>query len=219
MKQHRPEIVWRDINDIRLYEHNAKLHPPEQVDAIAQSIKSFGFDVPLVLDRDDYVIKGEGRYLALRKLGAKRVATIPRPDLSAAEVVASRIADNTSARSGLDYEALAIDLSFLKEQGFDVDLTGLSLPDYEALESMTVPGCMEEIDEAREDDEHVPEPDDETAGWEKLYLKLPPETMQVFQDLMHRCKGKPHEQFEKLLSAVDVLALEELARTEAQAKR
>jgi len=219
MKEHRPEIVWRGIDTIREWPHNNKTHPPEQVDRIANSIKSFGFDQPVVIDADGVIIKGAGRVLASRKLGLKAVPTIVRTDLSPAEVKASRIADNKAAISEFDFDAMSIDLAALEDEGFDLALTGWSMEELSDIAAMQVPGSMEEIDDADEQDEKpAPEPDG-TEGWGKLHMKLPPETLDVFWDLMHRARGKPHEQFEALLGSVDIMALEELARTEARAKR
>lgn len=219
MKNLKPEIIWREIDSIRPYEHNNKKHPSDQIERIAQSIKAFGLDQPLVLDQSGVIVKGEGRWLALRQLGYKSVPTIIRDDLSPAEVKASRIADNRSAISEFDFDALSLDLTSLSDEGYDLSLTGWTPEELSDIAAMSVPGSMEEIDGPPEREETQKDEDDETLGWEKLYLKLPPETMQVFQDLMHRCKGKPHEQFDALLGAVDVMALEELARTEMRAKR
>ena len=61
-------INWKNkikmigMAEIIPYKNNAKVHPESQVDKIARSIEAFGWDVPLVLDKDKVIVKGHGRY-------------------------------------------------------------------------------------------------------------------------------------------------------------
>ena len=57
------------IEEIKPYENNAKLHPPEQVEQIKKSIKEFGNNDPIAIDERGVIIEGHGRYLALKELG------------------------------------------------------------------------------------------------------------------------------------------------------
>lgn len=57
------------VTDIKPYPNNAKEHPAKQIDMIAQSIKRFGFNVPIVLDKENVLIAGHGRLEAAKKLG------------------------------------------------------------------------------------------------------------------------------------------------------
>jgi ParB-like chromosome segregation protein Spo0J len=219
MKNLRPEIVWRDIDSIVPYEHNTKFHPESQVGKIADSIDQLGFDQPIVVDSDGVIIKGHGRLAAAKTIKMTQVPVIVRTDLTPAQVKLARVLDNRTNESEWDIDALSIELSWLNDNASDLDLTSSTISSFDDL--LTTPDLadLEDADDAGEPDtKPVRQEDEATEGWEKLHMKLPPETMQVFQDLMHRCKGQPHEQFEKLLSAVDVMALEELARTEARAK-
>jgi hypothetical protein len=207
-----PTVVWRDIDSISPYPQNAKKHPGAQIEKIASSIREFGFDQPIVLDASGVIIKGHGRYSAAKKLGMPQVPVIVRNDLTPAQVRQARIMDNKSSESDWDIDALALEFSWLDEAGESTTLTGFSDVEFHEIMNACVPGSLEEIDNAAAEKPAMP---DETADWPKIHLKVPPETHHVFLDLLARCPGqKPHEKFDALLGAVDVLALEELARIE-----
>jgi hypothetical protein len=123
------EIVWLPPGDLVPYERNTKMHPPEQVEAIARQIREHGFDQPIVLNGrakgGREIIKGHGRTLAALSLGLAKVPCIVRVDLSAAQVRAMRIADNKVAESPWDFPALRLELGDLIGIGsFDIGLTG-----------------------------------------------------------------------------------------------
>lgn len=71
------------IPEIKPYPKNAKLHPAEQVELIAKSIKRFGWQQPIVVDKDHTIIVGHGRWLA--------AAALPASHLSSAENVPARL--------------------------------------------------------------------------------------------------------------------------------
>jgi ParB-like chromosome segregation protein Spo0J len=95
MRTFDPRIEWRDPASLTPYSNNAKTHPVEQVDKIAASIASFGFDQPIVVDGDGVIIKGHGRREASLRLGLDNVPVLVRTDLSVAEIKAARLADTT----------------------------------------------------------------------------------------------------------------------------
>lgn len=116
------EIV--KITDIRPYERNAKKHPKSQIEAIARSIKAFGWNVPVVLDKRGNLVAGHGRLLAAQELGQTEVPAIRNSDLSAAQVKAYRLADNKLTESDWDMELVIEELKELSAEGFNIDLTG-----------------------------------------------------------------------------------------------
>ncbi len=61
-------IVWLDISELTPYERNAKIHPGEQIEQIANSLEAFGWQQPVVIDKGGVIIVGHGRYLAAEKL-------------------------------------------------------------------------------------------------------------------------------------------------------
>jgi len=69
------------ITDIKPYSKNAKKHPKRQIEQIAASIKEFGFNQPIVVDKDNTLIVGHGRVEAAKLLGLKEVPAIIASDL------------------------------------------------------------------------------------------------------------------------------------------
>jgi ParB-like chromosome segregation protein Spo0J len=100
-------------------------HPEDQVDRLASIIADSGFDVPIVVDKNKVIIKGHGRQLAAKKLGLEKVSVIVRDDLTPNQVKAMRISDNAIAyKSSINEENLSFELEFLRDEDFDMTLTG-----------------------------------------------------------------------------------------------
>ena len=119
-------IQMLNLDKIIPYPNNPKLHPEVQIKKIANSIQEFGFKVPILVDKEYNIIAGHGRYLAARRLGLKEVPVIIASDLTPAQVKAFRIADNKVTESEWEIELLTIELNQLKEQGYDLELTGFN---------------------------------------------------------------------------------------------
>jgi DNA modification methylase len=132
-KTFEPNVEWRDPSSLIPYINNAKTHPPEQIAKIAASIVEFGFDQPIVVDGQGIVIKGHGRLAASLQLGLKRVPIVVRTDLTPSQIKASRLADNKTAESPWDEELLRLELGMLREQDYDLGLTGFADDEIEAL--------------------------------------------------------------------------------------
>lgn len=112
------------VEDISPYDRNPNLHPPSQIDAIADSIREFGFTVPLVIDSSGTIVAGHGRYeAATDRLDLSVVPCIERDDMTEDEIRAYRIADNRVAESDWDDDLLAGELQDLDDSGLD-DLLG-----------------------------------------------------------------------------------------------
>lgn len=97
--------LW-NIERVKPYELNAKKHDDKQVAGIAASIERFGFDQPIVVDKDGVIIKGHGRRLACIKLGYSQVPVLVRSDLTEKQVNAARAADNRAAVGDVDTDLL-----------------------------------------------------------------------------------------------------------------
>lgn len=110
-------VLW-DIEKIVPYELNAKIHDSKQVEKIAKSITDFGWDQPIVVDKDGVIIKGHGRTLAAKKLGLKQVPVLVRDDLTEEQVRAARLADNRVAIGNIDTDLLQKELATLE---FDLE--------------------------------------------------------------------------------------------------
>lgn len=107
------------IEKIKAYEKNAKKHGEEQIKLIANSIKQFGFRQPIVLDKNNEIVIGHGRYEAAKLLDMKTVPCIMADDLSEEEVKALRIADNKLNESPWDFSFLDEELASIT----DIDMT------------------------------------------------------------------------------------------------
>lgn len=113
-------IQMRDVADVHPYDLNAKLHNDKQVEKIAKSISEFGWDQPVVVDKEGVIIKGHGRRLAAIYLGLTQVPVLVRDDLTDDQVRAARLADNRVAIGDIDAEMLQQELASL-----DFDLEGI----------------------------------------------------------------------------------------------
>jgi len=117
-------LVWRKIDELIPYEHNAKLHPQEQLDKLVGSFDEFGRIVPAGIDRDGNLIYGHGRILAARQRGDTDFPCIEIDGLSETQRRAFVHADNLLAQSGTDEAVLRAEMQALADAGFDVALTG-----------------------------------------------------------------------------------------------
>ena len=116
-----------DINELVEYEDNPRENA-QAVEPVAESIKQFGFKVPIVIDKDNVIITGHTRLRAAKMLGMERVPTIQADDLTEDQVKAFRLADNKTAElADWDMTKLANELSVI----FDIDMTALGFEDNE----------------------------------------------------------------------------------------
>lgn len=81
------------IKDLKPYENNPR-HNDQAVEAVAASIKEFGFKVPIIVDRDNIIVAGHTRLKAAEKLGLEKVPVIIADDLTEEQIKAFRLADN-----------------------------------------------------------------------------------------------------------------------------
>ena len=133
------------------YAKNARTHSDEQVAQIAGSIKEFGFNNPVLVDKDNSVIAGHGRLMAARKLGYKEVPVVKLEHLTESQRKAYILADNRIAlNSGWDTSMLSLELQELKD---DIDLSLLGF-DADELDAMLNP--IEET-EGLTDEDSVPD--------------------------------------------------------------
>lgn len=113
-------IVYKSIKELKPYKKNAKKHPKEQVEQIANSIKEFGFTQPVLIDKNNCVVAGHGRILGAKKAGLKEVPTLCLDDLTEEQIKAYRLADNKLNESEWDFNLLDEELGMLSD---DVDMS------------------------------------------------------------------------------------------------
>lgn len=120
------QIFEMQPSELIPYENNPR-HNDGAVDAVAESIKQFGFKVPIVIDKDNIIIAGHTRHKAALKLGLDAVPVIRADDLTDEQVRAFRLADNKTAElaewdeSMLEEELAAIDGIDMADFGFEED--------------------------------------------------------------------------------------------------
>lgn len=117
------QIVYKKIGDLKPYKKNAKKHPKEQVERIANSIKEFGFTQPVIIDKDNCVVAGHGRILGAKKAGLKTIPTVKLESLTEEQIKAYRLVDNKTNESDWDFSLLDEELGILA-QDIDMELFG-----------------------------------------------------------------------------------------------
>lgn len=125
------EIRERPIKELIPYEKNAKKHDEKQIANVANSIKRFGWQQPIVIDDAGVVVIGHCRLLAAKKLGMKTVPVTVASGLTEDEIRELRIADNKTNESPWDYALLSEDLDGLDFDGFDFEFDVKPTPEEE----------------------------------------------------------------------------------------
>ena len=116
------------------YARNARTHSEAQVAQIAGSIREFGFTNPVLIDAADGIIAGHGRVMAARALGLSDVPCIRLAHLTETQRRAYVLADNRIAlNSGWDADMLALELTELRIDDFDLSLLGFDTPELDKL--------------------------------------------------------------------------------------
>jgi DNA modification methylase len=142
------------IERVKPYESNPRIND-DAVDAVAASIREFGFRQPIVVDTEGVIVVGHTRWKAAKKLGLTEVPVHIATDLTTEQIRAYRIADNRLAElADWNYDLLPIELSQLGEAGFDLELLGF---DQDELAKILDPGVKDGLTDADE----IPEPPDE----------------------------------------------------------
>ena len=122
-------IQMLKLSDIKPYENNPRKNN-EAVKYVAQSIKEFGFKVPIIIDKNNVIIAGHTRYKAAKRLEMKEVPTIIADDLTDEQVKAFRLADNKVAeKAEWDFDLLPLEINNIVNIdvgafGFDLDFNG-----------------------------------------------------------------------------------------------
>lgn len=113
------EIVEKKVGELKAYENNPRKND-NAVEAVANSIREFGFKVPIVIDSNDVIVCGHTRLKAAIQLGMETVPCIIANDLSKEQIRAFRLADNkTNELAEWNFSALQMELSEI----LDIDMT------------------------------------------------------------------------------------------------
>ena len=115
------KIIEKKLSELTPYANNPRLNDGA-VDAVAASIKAFGFKVPIIIDKDGVIVAGHTRLKAAQKLGMKTVPCIVADDLTPEQVKAFRLADNKVGElAEWDLDTLKVELGNIGE----IDLSGM----------------------------------------------------------------------------------------------
>ena len=137
------KIIEKNIAELKEYENNPR-NNDGAVDAVAESIKQFGFKVPIIIDSNGVIIAGHTRRKAAEKLGLDKVPCIVADDLTPDQIKAFRLADNKVAElAGWDFAKLEKELAELT--AFDVDMSkfGFNIDE----ESFDIDGFFEDAEQ------------------------------------------------------------------------
>lgn len=122
MTDKKIKIVYKNIEELIPYVNNPRFND-NAVDAVASSIKNFGFKQPIVIDNKNEIVAGHTRLLASKKLGLEEVPVIIADDLTEAQVKAFRLADNKVGElASWDYELLDLELEEIEIEDLDFDM-------------------------------------------------------------------------------------------------
>lgn len=118
------KVVNIDIDNIKPYSKNPRIND-NAVKYVAESIKQFGFKVPIVIDKNNVIVAGHTRYKASKQLGLKNVPCVIADDLTEEQIKAFRLADNkVSEFADWDFELLNNEL-----EDIDLDMTDFGFND------------------------------------------------------------------------------------------
>ena len=129
-------VAYEEIQNLVPYARNARTHSKHQIRQIADSIHTFGFTNPVLVNRSRMIIAGHGRVEAAKLLGMGRVPTISLENLTEDQIRAYILADNRLAeKAGWDNSILAIELQHLisVDLDFDVSITGFELAEIDLI--------------------------------------------------------------------------------------
>lgn len=137
------KIINKKIDELKPYENNPRFND-DAVEYVVNSIREFGFKVPMVIDQDGTIITGHTRYKAAIELGLDEVPCIIADDLTEEQIKAFRLADNkVSEKSNWNFELLDDELNDLE---FDMDEFG-----FEKVENLDLDSFFEDNNEVKEE--------------------------------------------------------------------
>lgn len=118
------DVINKNVDELIPYVNNPREND-DAIDAVASSIKNFGFKVPIVIDSKNEIVNGHTRLKAAKKLGIENIPAIIADDLTEEQIKAFRLADNRVGELSVwDSDALAIELEELSNLDFDMSVYG-----------------------------------------------------------------------------------------------
>lgn len=122
------KVERRSVASLVPYAQNSRTHSPEQIAQLTESIKEWGWTVPVLCDEEGGIIAGHGRIMAAQALGIDEVPVMVAVGWTDAQKRAYVIADNKlAANADWDIDVLNAELAALIDEGYDVELSGFDL--------------------------------------------------------------------------------------------
>ena len=131
-----------NIDSVKVYHNNAKIHTAEQIEEIKKSIQEFGNNDPIAIDEKGFIIEGEGRFLAQKDMGLKEIEVIKLTHLTEEQKVAYMLVHN----------------KLTMNTGFDLDLLEEELSKISSIDMKEFEFDIKEIEEELEEEEKAQEP-------------------------------------------------------------
>lgn len=145
-------VTKRKVTELIPYERNPRIHPQSQIDQLAQSIREWGWTMPILIDEGGNVIAGHGRLFAAKQMEIEEVPCVTASGWSDQKKKAYIIADNKLSENGRwDFDLLSLEIEQLKDLDFGVALLGFSEVELDGISSEEMD--MSVLDEL--DDEEV----------------------------------------------------------------
>jgi hypothetical protein len=138
----RVELEYRDIHDLQNYDFNPRDNAPA-IESVANSIRTFGFLIPVVVDANNVLVAGHTRVAAAKTLGMDEVPVVQVGHLSEAEINAFRVIDNKVAElAKWDFDLLAGEISKLQGSGLTLTDFGWSREEIDCLTDVVADDCL-----------------------------------------------------------------------------
>ena len=171
-----------EIDKVIPYKKNPRKN--QSVDKVAQSIKDFGFQQPIVVDKNMVVIVGHTRLMGAKQLGQTHVPVV-QADLDEAKAKAYRIADNrVNEDSGWDNELLQAELNELLDFDMDLNATGFTNDELDSLFNKEEINFIEPIADNIQDENHL------LNDVKMIQLFYEPANEQKFRDIIDRVRDQ-----------------------------
>ena len=141
------EIIYKNIKDLQEYTNNPR-HNDEAVEYVANSIKEFGFKVPIVIDKNNVIVAGHTRLKAAKRLNLESVPVIIADDLSDEQVKAFRLADNKVGElAQWNFDMLELELLELDGLNLDFEMSDFGFDEFKEEEPEVVEDDFDEENE------------------------------------------------------------------------
>ena len=128
------------VKDLRPYQNNPRLHPKAQIDKLVRAIDEFGFLIPVLIDNQNNVLAGHARLEAADQLSLPCVPCIRASHLTETQKRTFIILDNRlTEEAEWDFQLLAKEIEFLRDEGIDLTTTGFEIPEIEMIFDAVTP--------------------------------------------------------------------------------